>query len=370
MSELVNLIREKIAAHNNSLPFIDFMRAALYAKGLGYYVGGKPKLGAEGDFVTAPEISSLFSRALAIQCQQILQHLPGSDILEFGAGSGMMASDILLRLSELNCLPKHYYILEPSPDLQAYQYATLAKKVPHFLSKIEWLSKMPENFSGVILANEVLDAFPITLFKWSNHKFYERCVSYQDNKFVWQDLEVTDDKIFSQLPRENFSNDYISEINLSLHPWLATISQNIDKAIILIIDYGFPRLEYYHPQRHTGTLMCHYKHQAHTDPLINIGWQDITTHVDFTAVAEAAVASNLTVLGYTNQANFLFNCGILTDYETLLPLDELGKLQWQKQLQKLIEPHEMGELFKVMALGKGFEISLESFAVGNRLHTL
>lgn len=343
------------------------MQTVLYTPGLGYYVAGKYKFGTLGDFVTAPEISPLFSMCIAKQCQQVLKALVNGDILEFGAGSGVMASAILTFLATQHSLPQHYFILEPSPDLQALQRATLQAKCPELLIRVQWLSALPQQFTGIMLANEVLDAFPVKTFHWDGQRYRERCVAYDAaaEQFIWQDRDlITPSSLTTALhtlPQQNFADHYLSEISLLIKPWLFSLNDSLQRGIILLIDYGFPRSEYYHSQRNQGTLMCHHQHRAHDDPFIHIGLQDISAHVDFTLIAEVAKAANLVWGGYTNQANFLLNCDILSLYQQFLPGDAFSKVNVQQQLNRLIQPQEMGELCKFAALMRGLDLTLLGF---------
>jgi SAM-dependent MidA family methyltransferase len=373
---LSELIKTKIASQG-ALSFADFMEQALYAPGLGYYVAGKHKFGASGDFVTAPEISSLFSHSVARQCIQVLADIPSAPILELGAGTGRMALDILLYLETQSCLPQHYFILELSPDLQAQQKETFIQSAPHLQNKVVWIRALPTHFKGVILANEVMDALPVHCFRWTGAFFLERCVTYNAarNQFVWQENSIPEnsalDLALRNLPSETFSTNYCSEINLLLPAWIASLSDTLEEGLILLLDYGFPQKEFYHPERSQGSLMCHYQHRAHADPFVHIGHQDITAHVDFTAVAIAAEEAQLDIAGYTNQANFLFNTDILKDFEAQIASEAgLPSTQLQHALRQLIEPHEMGELFKCIALTRGFKNTLMGFHTGDRRRSL
>lgn len=360
---LDNPLEEKIIAAiktNGPMSFIEFMQQALYAPGLGYYSSGQQKFGKDGDFVTAPELSSLFSRCVAKQCQQVLSQLTSPSILEFGAGSGVMAADILLALESLNALPESYLILELSAELQQRQQQTIADRAPYLLERVHWLSELPtESFEGVVLANEVLDAMPVYKFR-INDGLDEAYVDYQNEKFVWcwrQPSEALQ-KDFNQLELA-LANGYESELNPFVDGWVRSISTCLSKGLVLMIDYGFPRREYYHPDRSMGTIMCHYQHRSHPDPLLSVGLQDITAHVDFTTVAEAAVENDFDVEGYTNQAAFLIDCGI-TDLLSNAK-DDIERFNWNNQVKQLTLPSEMGELFKVIALTKDFEQPLIGF---------
>lgn len=373
--KLQNLIHNEIDASGGYIPFARFMELALYAPGLGYYTAGSRKFGSEGDFVTAPEISPLFSRCVARQCQQVLANLIDGEILEFGAGSGVMAADLLLELEQMHALPKRYSILEVSAELRERQQAYLKVRIPHLWDRIFWLDRLPsESFAGVILANEVLDAMPLHRFQLNAKGLQEFYVGWKDNHFLWHldtasSVEVA--KIISKIPIELMGDHYDSEINFMLAGWVKSLSQCLSKGLILLIDYGFPQHEYYHPDRSMGTLMCHYRHRAHFDPLILVGLQDITAHVDFTAVADAAITNGLCVAGFTTQAAFLLSCGLLDLAATNTPFDAMTQLKFSQQVQKLTAPHEMGELFKVIALTKELEdFSLVGFLLQDQRYRL
>lgn len=332
------------------------MDHCLYAPTLGYYATGHEKLGAQGDFITAPHVSPLFSQCIARQAIQILQDLGDGDILEFGAGTGIMASDILLFMAQQQCLPKHYFILEISPDLQQRQQQTIAKRCPEFADRVIWLTQLPtEPFRGVMLANEVLDAMPVHRFAISQHQQQIYYVTKKKHDYAWHlcatEKESELNERISQIQQTNFNSvdNFSSEISVVIPSWLQTVSETLQQGALLIIDYGFPEHEYYHLQRSMGTLMCHYQHRAHDNPLIYPGLQDITSHVDFTLVANSALESGLDVLGYTTQGFFLLACGILD----LIPNSPTKQIQANQAIKKLTLPHEMGELFKVMALGRG-----------------
>lgn len=366
-SEKLQAEISKEIAQKGKITFARYMQLALYAPGLGYYSGGAQKFGETGDFVTAPEISPLFSQCVARQCQQILTRLKNADILELGAGSGVMAVDILKTLEKQNCLPQHYFILELSAELQQRQRTLIESTIPHLLNKVSWLSELPTAFEGVILANEVMDAMPVNKFKIQNglKEFY---VNDKKDELVWELDAPTSEltKGFQSLSL-TLAEDYESEINLFLSSWISSLSSSLKRGLILLIDYGFSREEYYHPERSMGTLMCHFQHQAHENPLILPGIQDITAHVDFTAVAEAADAANLNVTGYTTQANFLLNTGIADS----LPLsDPWEQYQLAQAIKRLTLPSEMGELFKVIALTRQYDEPLLGFLNHNQVERL
>lgn len=348
------------------LPFSEFMQRALYEPGLGYYSAGAKKFGAEGDFVTAPEISPLFSRCLANQCSEILKAIPDSAILEFGAGTGAMAKEILLFLAAQHNLPEKYYILELSADLRNRQQALLGALESSLFNRVQWLDHLPASFSGVVLANEVLDAMPASKF-FVDQEIREFYVDYKDNIFCWELGPPQNSLLIEAVQSLEISGPYESEINLFLKPWFKSLSEVLEKAVVLIIDYGFPAREYYHPDRNRGTIMCHYQHRAHDNPLINVGIQDITAHVDFTAVAGAAYDNGFSIEGFVNQATFLINCGLM---EFFPKESALSQYRVSQEIQKLISPSEMGELFKVMAVTKNFSADLCGFSQMNRLERL
>lgn len=366
-------LRSQIIAEitaNGSMPFPRYMQLALYAPALGYYSAGSQKFGAAGDFVTAPEISPLFSQCVARQCEQVLQDITDADILELGAGSGAMALAILQELERRQQLPSHYYILELSADLRDRQQRLFQTHAPHLLSKIIWLDHLPEKkIKGVVIGNEVMDAMPVHKFKKKNG-IQEYYVTIKKGKFTWlladpsvPSLKQAIEDLDIELPE-----DYESEINLLLRPWITSLSDILEQGLILLIDYGFPSREYYHPDRNTGTLMCHYRHHAHTDPFLYPGIQDITAHVDFTAVAKAAVMNKLTVAGYTHQAGFLLACGI----DSMLPSvdDEESHYNIAQQVKLLTLPSEMGELFKAIALTRNYDKDLMGFSIMSQLEKL
>lgn len=359
-----DLLKAKIAEEmkrKGPLTFSEFMQRALYEPELGYYSGGARKFGAGGDFVTAPEISPLFSRCVAKQCAQILREIPQSSILEFGAGTGAMAKVILRELKEQNNLPKQYFILEVSPELRDRQQQLLSE-----FSCVIWLDYLPEKFSGVVLANEVLDAMPVNKF-YVDKDIKEFYVNFSRDQFVWHLDKPLNKKMVEKVEKLDLNSNYESEINLFLEPWCRSLSQIMAQGVVLIMDYGFPAREYYHHDRSRGTLMCHYQHRAHEDPLIHVGIQDITAHVDFTALAEAAYDNGFNIDGFVNQAAFLMNCGLLDFFPKEDPVEQYRVSQ---EIKTLTLPSEMGEIFKVMAFSKNFSQELLGFSSMNRLERL
>ena len=366
-ARLEALIRAEIAAAGGSIPFSRYMALALYAPGLGYYMAGARKLGADGDFVTAPELSPLFGQALAQQAAEVLA-APGCDaVLEIGAGSGVLAAAMLEELERRGRLPAQYLILELSPDLRARSRDTLAARVPHLIDRVAWLNQLPPRFSGFIVGNEVLDAMPCELVSTSRGDLLETHVqALASGAFAYLDLPpssaVLDAGRALALPPQAFR----SELQLQARAFLRTLGGVLERGVALFLDYGFPQREYYHPQRSEGTLMCHYRHRAHADPFLHPGLQDITTHVDFTAMAAAAREGGLTLAGYASQAQFLINCGI-TDLLARTPAENVREYApLAAGVQKLLAPSEMGELFKAIAFTRDWPAPLAGFAQGNR----
>ncbi len=360
-------IRDEIATRGGWISFARYMELALYAPGLGYYAAGATKFGAAGDFTTAPERSHLFGRTLAQQVAQGLAQTGGT-VLEIGAGSGKLACDVLLELQRLNALPAHYAILELSATLQARQREQISAQAPQLLERVQWLERLPQDFTGVVLGNEVLDAMPVHLVVRKDGALWERGVGVGDEQFIWQDQAIANGALLQAATTLDLPEGYLTEINLAAPAFIASLAECMTRGMILMIDYGFPRAEYYHPQRSQGTLMCHYRHHAHGEPFYWPGLQDITAHVDFSAIADST--PGLQLLGYTSQANFLINCGITDLLAEISPEDVTRYLPLANQVQYLLSPAEMGELFKVIALGKGIEMPLIGFARGDQRHRL
>lgn len=361
--KLIEKLRGLIEQQGGMITFEQFMAEVLYAPGLGYYSAGSKKFGEAGDFVTAPEISPLFSRCLARQCQQLLSTIAGGEIIEVGAGSGLMAAELLLELQARGCLPGHYYILELSADLRERQQKTIAEKIPDYFSQVVWLDQLPQSgFKGVVLANELLDAMPVHRFRIEEQGISELCVSWGADGFFWSTRPMTNQPLLSRIAElGELPVGYESEINLAADSWVASFAEILEQGAVLLIDYGFPRHEFYHEQRNGGTLMCHYRHHAHPDPFTYIGLQDLTAHVDFTAIAEAAVNAGLDVEGYTSQGYFLLSLDMEEMAAEIDHAETVKYLNQAQQIKKLTMPGEMGELFKVIALGKGLEESPQGF---------
>ena len=364
------LIRSEIAAAGGWLAFARYMELALYAPGLGYYSAGSAKLGAAGDFVTAPELSPLFARCLARQVAQVMAAGVG-DVVEVGAGSGALAAGLLNALEALGRVPERYLILEVSADLRERQRARIAKCAPHLASRVHWIDVLPKALDAIVVANEVLDAIPVHIVRRHQSAIEEMGVAAGagDARFerAWRPAEG---ELLAAVQALALPDEYETEINLAARAFVKSFARLLRRGALLFIDYGFPATEYYHPQRAEGTLMCHYRHHAHGDPLVLAGLQDITAHVDFTAMATAGVEAGLSVLGFATQAQFLINTGIIDMLGATPANDARAYAPLAAQVQKLTSPAEMGELFKVLALGRGIGEPLIGYARGDRTHTL
>ena len=436
---LTQIIVAEIKATGGWMSFARYMELALYAPGLGYYAGGARKFGDfsdGGDFMTAPELTPLFGQAVARQVAQILQQVPAGEhpmVIEVGGGSGRLAADLLLALDALDAAPERYLILEVSGELRARQATTVAEFAPALAARVEWLEKLPEAFSGCLIANEVLDAMPTHILRWDSDGVRERGVGIAHERLCWSDeiYPAGSGGANSTEPELTAAADllaplppgYESEINLAARAWVETLAKRLRTGALLLIDYGLPQHELYHASRNGGTLRCHYRHRVHNDPFWYPGLSDITSHVDFTAVADAGFRAGLDVLGYANQASFLINCGLgelllerkgrssvdadkatslETSDETTAHQEGAGwnptrfaadtleggrekdglfavadddrssnrSLRAQGAVNLLISPNEMGELFKVIILGRGLKEALIGFTQGNRVHAL
>jgi len=363
-ASLTESIRHDIAAQGGWIPFARFMELALYSPGLGYYAAGAHKFGAAGDFITAPELSPLFGRTLARQVAEIMAS-SAANLLELGAGSGKLAVDMLAELEQMGSLPDSYAILEVSAELRARQQTRMREHLPHLLDRVRWLDELPERFSGAIVANEVLDALPVHLVHWRDSAITECGVAADGQGFIWRERAIGNPVLLHAAQQITVPDDYVSEICLAARGLINSLAQRMDQGAMLFIDYGFGAREFYHPQRRSGTLMCHYRHHAHDDPFFLPGLQDITAHVNFTDIAECGIDAGLELLGYTSQAFFLINCGITGLIGDIPPENLRDYLPLSAQLQKLTSPAEMGELFKVIAFGKKMANPLSGFASGD-----
>ncbi len=369
--ELSRRIAAEIDGGGGWMSFARYMELALHCPGLGYYGGGAQKFGASdegGDFVTAPELTPLFGQTLATQVGQVMA-ASEPVVMEVGAGSGRLAADLLLALDAAGQVPDRYLILELSGELRARQRETIATTAPALMERVAWLDRLPETFSGCVVANELLDAMPVHALAWRADGLMERGVAVAGDRFAWAERPAPDYLVLAakSLP---VTAPYESEIGLAAASWVAEWGRRLTRGAILLIDYGLPRHEYYHPGRNCGTLRCHYRHRAHDELFSWPGLSDITAHVDFTAIAEAGHGAGLDVLGYANQAGFLINLGLGERLATRREQDEALGLRAAGAVQMLISPNEMGELFKVIALGRGMQEPMLGFARGDRTHTL
>lgn len=372
-SQLVEHIRSLVDAQGGWLPFDDYMNAALYTPNLGYYSNDASPFSAfaaTGDFITAPLLSPLFGACLAEQALEVFERTGVFNVLEIGAGTGRLAADILAHLSACG-VTVHYDILELSGTLRAQQQATIADALPNSPHQVQWLDALPTDYEGLIIGNEVLDAMPVKLIGVNDGVWFERGVAFEKDQLVYVD-RPTDTRL--PMPSdwmhalENSGASYLSETQGQQMAFINSLGACLHKGVVLMLDYGFPAHEFYHPQRNTGTLMCHIQHVAHDDALYHAGVQDITAHVNFSALKQP---KGLTAIGYTNQANFLINNGLL-DLLTQLPPEETRAAA--NRAHKLMSEAEMGELFKVMAWAKGVDFAeddvLQGFVRGDRLDTL
>jgi len=368
-------LRTRIGEAGGRISFAAFMQEVLYAPGLGYYNAGSTKFGADGDFVTAPEVSSLFGRVLARQCTEALSAIRSAEMLEVGAGSGKLAMDVLLALEEQDALPAAYNILEVSADLQERQERLLREKAPAIAEKVRWLSRLPERFEGVIVANEVLDALPVERFVKRESGVFQLCVSLQGEEFKWTEIPATDPlcsavvEIEAELERP-LPIGYTSEVSLASSAWISDLSKSLRHGVAFLIDYGVSRREYYAHDRTDGWLRCHYRHHAHNDPLIYPGIQDLTAWVDFSAIAGAAVRGGMDILGYQAQSQFLMGGGLEAETRGFADLPLAQQLELSGQIKTLTLPGEMGENFKCMALGRGEIETPSAFHFADRTQTL
>ena len=355
------LIEAEIEACGGSIPFSRYMEIALYAPGLGYYRAGWRTFGAEGDFVTASEVSPLFARAVARQVEQALSLIGARDVIEIGAGSGRMAAQMLIDLVPRGGV--RYRILELSGALAARQRETIAERAPDALASVDWLDSLPEpGCRAVVLANEVLDALPVERFEVTAGGVFVHCVGIDAGKPAWcarpaepwlaEAVEEIQHALGFRLPV-----GYVSEIGPTRSAWVASIAERMECGLLLLMDYGFPRRELYHPDRRDGTLRCHFRHRRHDDPLVACGLQDITAHVDFTAMAHA---SGLDVAGFTTQSEFLLGCGLLDLCSDVDP-ESAEFVRLTARIKRLTLPGEMGEAIKVMALTRGIDAPLIGF---------
>jgi SAM-dependent MidA family methyltransferase len=346
-------VRDEIGRAGGFITFAQYMDLVLYAPGLGYYVAGARKFGDAGDFVTAPELTPLFGAALARQIEVVVATTSAREIVELGAGSGALAASMLNALAEAKALPSRYAILEPSPELRARQQATLEALSARSGARIEWIERLPDTIGGIVVMNEVLDAIAPNMVARRDGQWYERGVALADATFAWAERPLDDAKLLA-LARARFPDDgdYLSEVNPAAEALVATIAKRVGEGGILIVDYGFPAREYYHAQRASGTLVGHYRHRVHDDPFLWPGLSDLTSHVDFTAIARAGQRAGLRVAGFATQASFLLGCGLLERLRAAGTPGSVDYVRASAAVQTLLSPAEMGELFKMLLLAR------------------
>lgn len=376
---LTHLIHDAVRERGGWIGFDHYMQMALYQPGLGYYTAGSERFGPNGDFVTAPMLGQLFAASLASQCAEILTLNDCDTIVEFGAGNGDLAANILLNLARSGNLPGHYQIVETSPDLIDRQQQRIKQlgieQGDAVIDGVEWLDVLPQKINGVVIGNEVVDAMPFKRFEMlAEGETRELGVAANARGLEWcRGREIT---LPFSLP--DCEPGYQSEWSPQSEAWVRSVGEKLEKGVLLLIDYGFPEHEFYHPDRQQGTLMCHYRHHAHSDPFLWPGLQDITCHINFSAVARAGLDVGMDLIGYNAQGDFLLACGLLKHMER--QMTEVGGLTQEKQTQtqmamaaevkKLTMPHEMGELFKVIALGRKVDQVLSGFRNSNKSYRL
>jgi SAM-dependent MidA family methyltransferase len=358
----------QIRASGGYLSFEKFMEFALYAPGLGYYSGGARKLGPDGDFITAPEVSALFGACVAVQCAEVLQRFDTPVLLEIGAGTGRLALDILTRLESLGRMPAHYWILDTSADLKDRQRTLLEQRAPHLINRVRWLDAPPEDeFAGVIVANEVLDALPVARFRWRESAVEELGVVAEGDQFAWATRAAAPAMTTMCQTLSSAANGwddgYISEYCPRLSAWTNAVTQKLTAGAVFWFDYGLPRPQYYLPERHQGTLLCHSGHRAHDDPFAHPGLQDITAWVDFTSLAEACIDAGFELAGFTTQAHFLIANGIDAEIQQLARGNGARLARLASQARQLLLPGEMGERFKVIAWLRGMDVGLRGMSL-------
>ncbi|WP_223786620.1 class I SAM-dependent methyltransferase [Marinicella meishanensis] len=364
LSEIKRSLQHKITAQikqKGAISFAQFMQMALYEPGLGYYSAGLHKLGSAGDFVTAPELGSLFARCHAVTFARVLTAVTRPTVVELGAGTGRFCVDVLQALDQLGVLPERYVVVEISGDLRAVQQQAVAQLPAHLARLVSWEAQPPATpFNGIVFANEVLDALPVEVFRWQDTQYQRLMLVDQGGQLteVWHGF---DHAMAAQLDQMDLQveSGHRGEFIPQLKPWLASITAGLQQGMVLLVDYGFGRRTLYHPQRRHGTVVCHRRHQANFNPYQDVGLQDITAFVDFTAVAEAMEAAGLTVQGYTTQADFLLATGI---EQWLDPAAEFtAHYRLVTEMKQLVLPEEMGEKFKTMVGTRGLSVAIPGF---------
>ncbi len=361
-------LHQTLTASGGKMSFETFMNAALYHSTLGYYTSPDFRIGASGDFTTAAELSPLYAKCIANACLPVLSTYPS--VLELGAGSGQFAFDLLTALEAKACLPEQYFIYEISPHCRAQQHALLSEKCPQFLSRVVWLETLPSAFSGVILANEVLDALPVQCFEIQHQQVLERCVTWDGSAFNWI-LQPASPALHETIAPLQLSEGYQSEFRPALTGFITSLAACLKQGLMLFADYGYGRTLYYHPARNTGTLTCFYQHQKHHEPLTRPGLQDITAHVDFTHVIEVASDAGCALAGYTTQAGFLLEAGLTEAViNAEMGSSEAEKFKLHQAVKTLTLPTEMGEVIKFMGLSKGVTYTLPGHQLADRRREL
>ncbi len=366
----------RIAAGGGRIGFDAFQQCALYEPGLGYYSGGSRTFGAGGDFVTAPELGALFAGCLAAQCAQWFEQGVPRRVVEFGAGTGALAAELLGALGAMGVDGVDYEIVELSAPLRERQRAAIGRRVPEAAARVAWLDRWPGSIAGVVVGNELLDALPVKVFRLQGDRVLERGVALDAaGGPCWADAPAdaafeSEVRALLQPVRDawgaQWPDDYVGEVGQQARAWVAEAARRLAHGALLLVDYGFPRAELYHPQRSQGTLMCHYRHAAHGDPFLWPGLQDVTAHVDFTAVAQAAAGEGLALLGYTSQANFLLSLGLVERFAAARGDDPVQQARRAREVQTLVSEAEMGELFKAIAFGRGLPDAAAGFARRDR----
>jgi len=374
---LTDKIISEIDKQGGTIPFSQFIQMALYQPKRGYYQNGLHKFGDKGDFVTAPEIGRHFARCIANSIFQCINNKETQSILEIGAGSGALAVNLLKSLGKMSLYPAEYLILEPSAQLQVQQKFLLSESLPEYFPQIKWLSKLPDNFNGVIIANEVADAIPCERIKFTNNQWVRLGVSYQNSGLQVSDMDVISAEELPQSLTENRSEKFVEGYTTEYRPlidgWIKSLANTLNQGAILLVDYGYPESEFYHPQRTSGSLNCFIRHYQQDDPLQLIGLQDITAHVDFSQIARVADLNGLDIDGYTTQAGFLLENGITeffeSDSNSRQETDET-RYRTSQEIQKLLMPGQMGEVFKVILLTKKLSTEIKGFTLQDHLHRL
>ena len=357
-ARVVAHVRDEIARAGGFIPLARYIELVLYAPGLGYYVAGARKFGAAGDFVTGPELTPLYGAAVARQVETVLKATSTHEIIELGAGTGALAAGVLVELARRNALPARYRILEVSAELRTRQHESIAAVASAAGVAVEWLDRLPTTIEGVVVMNEVLDAVAPRVLARRGGAWFERGVVWQDDALQMTERPLDDPRVRAMaVARFPADGDYVSEVNPAAEALVATIARRLGAGSVLIVDYGFPQREYYHPQRRDGTLVGHYRHRVHADPLLWPGLSDLTAHVDFTAMAAAAERSGLRVAGFATQASFLLGCGLLDLLGAVGATDSIDYLRAASAVQTLVSPAEMGELFKALLLVRGDAVS-------------